>query len=93
MSPRSASTSPLRDLGDPRARGPDRPRSPRRPDPRDIGALIAEREVGVAMLSPGMLTELVRSALPELGGMRILSSGGDVLPPRPPPSCAPPIPK
>jgi amino acid adenylation domain-containing protein len=53
---------------------------PGRPDPREIGALIAEREVDVAMLSPGMLTELVRSALPELGGMRILSSGGDVLP-------------
>ena len=54
---------------------------PGRPDPRDIGALIAERGITVAMLSPGMLTELVRVALPDLGGMRMIATGGDVLPP------------
>jgi amino acid adenylation domain-containing protein len=54
---------------------------PGRPDPRKIGALIAGREVGVALVSPGMLTELVRTALPDLAGMRIVATGGDVLPP------------
>ena len=54
---------------------------PGRPDPRDIGALIAKRGITVAMLSPGMLTELVRVALPDLGEMRIITTGGDVLPP------------
>ncbi len=52
-----------------------------RPDPRDVGALISARGVSVALLSPGMLTELVRVALPDLGGMRIVGTGGDVLPP------------
>src|SRR5262249_17484475 len=54
---------------------------PGRPDPREVGALIANRGVNVALISAGMLAEIVRVAASDLGGMRALSSGADVLHP------------
>ncbi len=50
-----------------------------RPDPSEIGRLIAARGITVALFSAGMLAEIVRVGLADLGGMRILASGGDVL--------------
>jgi len=52
------------------------------PDPARLGRLIAERGVTMMVASPGLLGELVRSALPDLGGLRLVVAGGDVLPPQ-----------
>ena len=51
-------------------------------DPRDLGALIAEREVTYLGLSTGVLHELVRAALPDLSGLRLAAPLGDVLSPQ-----------
>jgi amino acid adenylation domain-containing protein len=52
-----------------------------RPDPQRVGGLIAARQVSYMVLAPGMFAELVRVALPDLGGLRLAAVGGDVLPP------------
>ncbi|HEX5988588.1 MAG TPA: amino acid adenylation domain-containing protein [Solirubrobacterales bacterium] len=54
---------------------------PGRPDPRRIGRLIAEREVSFAFFPAGLFEQVVRSSLPDLGGMRLLAAGGDVMAP------------
>jgi amino acid adenylation domain-containing protein len=54
---------------------------PGRPDPGRLGRLIAERGVTVLAVSAGLLHELVDAALPDLGGLRLVTSGGDVLSP------------
>jgi amino acid adenylation domain-containing protein len=51
-------------------------------DPRALGSLIAARGVTYLGLSTGVLHELIRSSLPELGGLRIACPLGDVLSPR-----------
>jgi amino acid adenylation domain-containing protein len=52
-----------------------------RPDPRGLGALIAERGVTYLGLSTGVLHELIRAALPALAGLRLATAIGDVLSP------------
>jgi len=52
-----------------------------RPDPSRIGQLIAAREVTFMAPSTGVFHELVRVALPNLGGLRLATPGGDVLSP------------
>jgi amino acid adenylation domain-containing protein len=52
-----------------------------RPDPRGLGALIAERGVTYLGLSTGVLHELIHAALPDLGGLRLATAIGDVLSP------------
>jgi amino acid adenylation domain-containing protein len=54
---------------------------PGRPDPRAVGRLIAERRVTYAFLAAGFFAQVVRAALPDLAGMRLISTGGDVLSP------------
>ncbi len=54
---------------------------PGRPDPRALGRLIAERGVTFALLASGLFEQVVRAALPDLGGMRLISAGGDVMAP------------
>jgi len=51
------------------------------PDPVAIGRVIARHEVTMAVFPPGLLGEVTRAALPALAGLRVLVSGGDVLPP------------
>ena len=51
-------------------------------DPSVLGALIVERSVTYLGLSTGVLHELIRAALPALGGLRLASPLGDVLSPR-----------
>ncbi|HXS47037.1 MAG TPA: amino acid adenylation domain-containing protein, partial [Solirubrobacterales bacterium] len=51
------------------------------PDPARLGQLIAAREITKIIVSPGMLNELVQSALADLGGLRLIVAGGDVLSP------------
>ena len=53
-----------------------------RPDPRRLGRLIAERGVTLLAISAGLLHELIHSALPDLSGVRLIVSGGDVLSPK-----------
>jgi amino acid adenylation domain-containing protein len=52
-----------------------------RPDPSWLGRLIAEAGVSYMVLSPGIFHELVRVAVEDLGGLRLVAVGGDVLPP------------
>lgn len=52
------------------------------PDPEALGRLIAERGVTIAIVSPGMLNELIEHAAADLAGMRLLITGGDVFPPQ-----------
>jgi len=52
------------------------------PDPAALGRLIAEREVSMIVVSPGLLNELLQAALADLGGLRIIVAGGDVLSPQ-----------
>ncbi|MGC1853125.1 MAG: condensation domain-containing protein, partial [Solirubrobacterales bacterium] len=54
---------------------------PGRPDPAELGRLIADRGVTILTISAGLLHELVHAALPDLGGVRLIASGGDVLSP------------
>jgi amino acid adenylation domain-containing protein len=54
---------------------------PGRPDPRAIGRLIAERGVTFAYFAAGLFEQVVRAALPELAGMRLVAAGGDVMAP------------
>ena len=50
-----------------------------RPDPRAVGRLIAERGVTFAFFAAGFFEQVARAALPDLGGMRLLAAGGDVM--------------
>ncbi len=52
-----------------------------RPDPQHLGRLIAASGVTYVAPSTGLFHELVRSALPDLGGLRLVMPGGDVLSP------------
>ncbi len=52
-----------------------------RPDPVTVGRLIASRGVSFVFVSAGVLHELVRAALPDLAGVRLIMSGGEVLSP------------
>jgi amino acid adenylation domain-containing protein len=52
-----------------------------RPDPRELGRLIVEREVTFLSVSAGVLHQLVRTALGDLGGLRLITASGDVLSP------------
>ena len=52
-----------------------------RPDPSRLGRLIADAGVSYMVLSPGIFHELVRVAVEDLGGLRLVAVGGDVLPP------------
>ena len=54
---------------------------PGRPDPRRLGALIAERGVTFAFFPAGLFEQVVRSSLHDLGGMRLIAAGGDVMAP------------
>ena len=54
---------------------------PGRPDPAELGRLITARGVTILTVSAGLLHELVHAALPDLGGLRLITSGGDVLSP------------
>ena len=51
-------------------------------DPGALGTLIAERSVSYLGLSTGVLHELIRAALQDLGGLRLAVPLGDVLSPR-----------
>lgn len=51
------------------------------PNPVTVGRAIARHEVTMAVFPPGLLGEMARFALPQLAGLRVLVSGGDVLPP------------
>ncbi len=52
-----------------------------RPDPRAVGELIAERGVTYAFFAAGLFEQVVRTALPRLGGLRLIAAGGDVMSP------------
>jgi amino acid adenylation domain-containing protein len=52
-----------------------------RPDPQALGRAIVARGVTYTAISTGLFHELVRSALPDLGGLRLVMVGGDVLSP------------
>ncbi len=52
---------------------------PGRPDPGRIGALLAEADVNVALLSPGLFHQMVEANLDDLGRLRLLLVGGDVM--------------
>ncbi len=51
------------------------------PHPVTIGRVVADHRVTMAIFPPGLLAEMARVALPQLTGLRVLASGGDVLPP------------
>jgi amino acid adenylation domain-containing protein len=51
-------------------------------DPSPLGGLIAARGVTMLTISTGLLHELIRAALPDLGGLRICVAIGDVLSPQ-----------
>jgi amino acid adenylation domain-containing protein len=53
-----------------------------RPDPRGLGELIAARGVTYLGLSTGVLHELIRAALLDLAGVRLICALGDVLSPQ-----------
>ncbi len=53
-----------------------------RPDPAELGQLIAARGVTILTISTGLLHELVHFALPNLGGLRLIAAGGDVFSPQ-----------
>ncbi len=50
-----------------------------RPDPQDVGRLVRERGVTFIFSAAGFFAELVRAALPDLAGLRLVGSGGDVI--------------
>ncbi len=52
-----------------------------RPDPRQLGRLIAERGVSFAFFAAGLFEQVTRAALPDLAGLRLIAAGGDVMPP------------
>jgi amino acid adenylation domain-containing protein len=52
-----------------------------RPDPRAVGELIAERGITYAFFAAGLFEQVVRAALPRLGGLRLVAAGGDVMSP------------
>src|SRR5260221_3932846 len=52
-----------------------------RPDPRELGRLISARDITFLAISTGLVHELTRAALPDLGGLRIVVAIGDVLSP------------
>ena len=52
---------------------------PGRPDPRALGRLIADRNVTYAMFAAGFFEQMTHAALPDLAGMRLVASGGDVM--------------
>jgi amino acid adenylation domain-containing protein len=52
-----------------------------RPDPREVGRLIADRGVTFAFFPAGLFEQVVRASLPDLGGMRLIAAGGDVMAP------------
>jgi amino acid adenylation domain-containing protein len=54
---------------------------PGRPDPRALGRLIAEKGVTYAFFAAGLFEQVVRASLPDLGGMRLIAAGGDVMAP------------
>jgi amino acid adenylation domain-containing protein len=54
---------------------------PGRPDPRALGRLIATRGVTFAFFAAGLFEQVVRAALPDLAGMRLVAAGGDVMAP------------
>ena len=54
---------------------------PGRPDPRALGRLIAEKGVTFAFFAAGLFEQVVRAALPDLAGMRLVAAGGDVMAP------------
>jgi amino acid adenylation domain-containing protein len=54
---------------------------PGRPDPAAVGRLVGERGVTYIFFAAGFFAEVVRVALPELGGLRLIASGGDVISP------------
>jgi len=54
---------------------------PGRPDPRALGQLIAEQRVTYAFFAAGLFEQVVRAALPDLAGMRLIAAGGDVMSP------------
>jgi amino acid adenylation domain-containing protein len=54
---------------------------PGRPDPQVLGRLITERGVSFAFFAAGLFEQVVRSALVDLGGMRLIAAGGDVMSP------------
>ena len=54
---------------------------PGRPDPLAVGRLVREREVTYIFFSAGFFAEVVRVALPELAGLRLIGSAGDVISP------------
>jgi amino acid adenylation domain-containing protein len=54
---------------------------PGRPDPSAVGRLVRERGVTYIFFAAGFFAEVVRVALPELGGLRLIGSGGDVISP------------
>ncbi len=54
---------------------------PGRPDPQAVGRLIADRQVTYAFFAAGFFEQIVRVALPNLAGMRLVAAGGDVMPP------------
>ncbi|MGN6815255.1 MAG: amino acid adenylation domain-containing protein, partial [Solirubrobacterales bacterium] len=54
---------------------------PGRPDPRMLGRLIAKRKVTFAFFAAGLFEQVVRAALPDLDGMRLIAAGGDVMSP------------
>jgi amino acid adenylation domain-containing protein len=51
------------------------------PDPDAVASLIEGKEIGVALLSPGLFGQLVETHLKELGLLRLVLVGGDVLSP------------
>jgi amino acid adenylation domain-containing protein len=51
------------------------------PDPVTIGQVIARHGVTIAFFPPGLLGEVARATMPSLAGLRLVMSGGDVLPP------------
>ncbi len=54
---------------------------PGEPDPALIARLVAERDVDVALLSPGLFRQMVEAQLSSLGSLRLLLVGGDVMSP------------
>jgi len=52
---------------------------PGRPDPRALGRLIADRGVTYALFAAGLFEQMAHAALPDLAGMRLIASGGDVM--------------
>ena len=54
---------------------------PGRPDPRAVGRLIRRSGVTYAFFAAGFFEQVVRAALPDLAGMRLIAAGGDVMSP------------